>query len=200
VSQSDWLAIVLAIIFAGVGAYMTSFSRTAVRTSGLTLIALGIAGAIIWVVHFGSADAQGPAAPSGNSGIIAPGQQGIITQGQTGNNYINKDPRLWGFLPDAYARFTASLDASDKEARALIQIRLSDKDSSYVAGQLAAAFKTVPGWSVSFLNMPNAYDPTRGIVVRLHDPNNISATDRAVINAFSAAWGVGAGQSLETPP
>lgn len=44
--------------------------------------------------------------------ISAPNNQGIVTNGQRGDNYINKDPRSWGFTEPQWNAFKSALPQS----------------------------------------------------------------------------------------
>jgi hypothetical protein len=78
VQKGDWFAVVLAIVFCGVGLVLQSYSQRFARYAGITLIVLGIAGATGWFGYFrGGAEAQAPTGPSINGDCNAFGNNNI---------------------------------------------------------------------------------------------------------------------------
>lgn len=83
VEKGDWFAVVLAVLFCGVGLFLQSFSQRFARYAGLALIACGVIGATGWFGYFRTgADAQLPPSVNGNGNCINVGP----SQGPQTNN------------------------------------------------------------------------------------------------------------------
>ena len=122
-----------------------------------------------------------------NSGIIAPNSPGsIITQGQHGDNYLNKDPRSWGFAQQQWDAFKGALAPSDHPI--VVYVRLDDLLARDFKNQLVGLINLVPGWKANDFgdNATNTLG-VRGIVIRVPDANHPPPEAQTLMSAFLAS-------------
>jgi len=166
----------------------------------LSVIIGAIAGAVILLgateIMKGPAKAQLPPDKGSNitesgpsttgSTLNAPNNSGIVTQGQHGNNYMNKDPRSWGFTQEQWVTFRDSLPPSSQHF--VVSTRLDDLLAKNFRNQLVALINSVPGWEArDFGDWSVNTLGARGIVLRVPDANQPPPEAQALLKAFLAS-------------
>jgi hypothetical protein len=79
-----------------------------------------------------------------NKGIIAPDNKGSIIQ----HNYINNDPRRWGFTDEGVQAFVRDITPPPTSAPLDIYIRLNDEMAALFYKQIVYLMQNTPGWRV----------------------------------------------------
>ena len=83
--RPDWFTAIATLLALGGGAYMSTFTRNVIRSFGISLMALGIAGLIFWFGYYRNAETDGQNAGnsvtgSTNSNVISvPGNNNTVT-------------------------------------------------------------------------------------------------------------------------
>jgi hypothetical protein len=122
-----------------------------------------------------------------NSGIIAPNSQGsIFTQGQHGDNYLNKDPRSWGFTQQQWDTFKGALAPPDHTI--VVYVRLDDLLARDFKNQIVGLINSVSGWKANdFGDYATNTLGVRGIVIRVPDATRPPPEAQTLMNAFLAS-------------
>jgi hypothetical protein len=130
-----------------------------------------------------------PSNPSGGGGIYAPDNKGIIAPDNKGtvtqNNYVNKDPRAWGFTPDQWNAFSRSLLPSSQHI--FVLVRLDDDLAEDFRNQLLSLINSVPGWEARDFGTATKTLHARGIIIRVPDANKPPPEAQNLMNAFLAS-------------